>query len=206
MRYAITGAHAKTGAERAVTLEADDEKTAVALAKQQGVLPYSVQPDCDSGAPAAPLQPKAEADLDARTAMTLVFIVLGISAVLLLLLVCNAFNLDFQLNYLVLIPGVVASAILIPYLICLASMSPTERAAFSLDQKLGYRNDAMICPHCQTKGKVRAKGITQKAGISGAKATGAILTGGVSVLAAGLSRKEDKTQAHCDNCGSTWTF
>src|SRR5689334_12012349 len=54
----------------------------------------------------------------------------------------------------------------------------------------GPRNAAMICPHCQEKGKVHTKQLTQKKGVSGAKATGAILTGGVSLLAPGLSRKE----------------
>jgi hypothetical protein len=48
--------------------------------------------------------------------------------------------------------------------------------------------------------------VSRKAGISGGKATGAILTGGLSLLATGLSRKERLTEAHCDNCGSTWTF
>jgi hypothetical protein len=72
--------------------------------------------------------------------------------------------------------------------------------------QFGPLNSAMVCPHCQSKGKVRTKHITQKKGISGGKATAAVLTGGLSVLAVGLSRKEANTQAHCDNCGSTWLF
>ena len=47
---------------------------------------------------------------------------------------------------------------------------------------------AVYCP--PAGGKIRR-------GISGAKATGAVLTGGVSVLATGLSRNERTTQAHC---------
>lgn len=70
----------------------------------------------------------------------------------------------------------------------------------------GSRNTALICPHCSVKGQVRTKGITAKKGISGGKATGAILTGGISLLATGLSRKEAQTQARCDNCSSTWAF
>lgn len=31
-------------------------------------------------------------------------------------------------------------------------------------------------------------------------------TGGLSLLAVGLSRKENHTQARCMNCGSTWVF
>ncbi|MDR3572306.1 MAG: hypothetical protein P4L50_00455 [Anaerolineaceae bacterium] len=71
---------------------------------------------------------------------------------------------------------------------------------------LGELNQVMVCPHCQTKGKVRTKAIEKKAGISGGKATAAVLTGGVSVLATGLSRSEGATQAHCDECNNTWAF
>jgi hypothetical protein len=81
--------------------------------------------------------------------------------------------------------------------------SHKETAAFA---KYGAKNLALVCPHCQVKGMVRAQPITQKKGISGGKATAAVLTAGLSVVATGLSRKEHNTQAHCDNCGSTWTF
>lgn len=70
----------------------------------------------------------------------------------------------------------------------------------------GDLNSKMVCPHCQTVGKIHTKLMKQKKGISGAKATGALLTGGISILATGLSRKEQCTQAHCGECGSTWTF
>ena len=70
----------------------------------------------------------------------------------------------------------------------------------------GPKNPALVCPHCQEQGAVRTKAVRNKKGISGAKATGAILTGGVSILATGLSRKEAQTAAHCDNCGSGWHF
>jgi hypothetical protein len=45
-----------------------------------------------------------------------------------------------------------------------------------------------------------------KQGISGGKATGAVLTMGVSMLATGLSRKQKVTKATCKNCGSEWVF
>ena len=67
-------------------------------------------------------------------------------------------------------------------------------------------NPELICPHCQVKGKIKTKTFLQKKGISGAKATGAIFTVGLSMLATGLSRKENVTEAHCDNCGSTWYY
>jgi hypothetical protein len=70
----------------------------------------------------------------------------------------------------------------------------------------GPVNPAMICPHCQAKGHIRTKLVDKKKGISGGKATAAILTGGVSLLATGLSRKEEFTQARCGNCQSVWVF
>ena len=65
---------------------------------------------------------------------------------------------------------------------------------------------AMICPHCQIRGSVSTRKTTRKKGISGGKATGALLTGGVSLLATGLSRKEKETEAHCASCHQTWHF
>jgi predicted RNA-binding Zn-ribbon protein involved in translation (DUF1610 family) len=64
----------------------------------------------------------------------------------------------------------------------------------------------LVCPHCQTKGSVTTRRVKLKKGISGGKAAGALMTGGVSVLAIGLSRKEDATEAKCSNCGSVWDF
>jgi DNA-directed RNA polymerase subunit RPC12/RpoP len=75
----------------------------------------------------------------------------------------------------------------------------------ALDE-FGAANPVLICPHCQSKGLVRTKQVKRKQGISGAKATGAVLTGGLSVIGTGLSKKELVTQAHCDNCGSTWHY
>jgi hypothetical protein len=45
-------------------------------------------------------------------------------------------------------------------------------------------------------------GVERKRGIGGGKATGAVLTGGLSTLATGLSQKQWMTKAHCDNCDS----
>jgi len=64
----------------------------------------------------------------------------------------------------------------------------------------------LICPHCSKKGMVHTKSVDKKVGVSGGKATGALLTGGLSLLFVGLSRKEKVTQAHCGNCESTWQF
>lgn len=70
----------------------------------------------------------------------------------------------------------------------------------------GPLNSQIVCPQCQSRGGVHTKPITRKAGVSGGKATAAILTGGVSLLAVGLSRKEASTEAHCTKCNSTWHF
>jgi hypothetical protein len=70
----------------------------------------------------------------------------------------------------------------------------------------GPLRPAMVCPHCKQKGSVHTKKVTHKAGVSGGKATAAVLTGGASLLAVGLSRKQDLTEAHCTNCNSTWHF
>ena len=67
-------------------------------------------------------------------------------------------------------------------------------------------DSGMICPHCQTRGAVSTKVVKRKKGISGAKATGAVLTLGWSLLATGLSRKEEETEAHCSACGATWHY
>ena len=64
----------------------------------------------------------------------------------------------------------------------------------------------MVCPHCQTKGSVTTRRVKLKKGISGGKAVGALVTLGWSVLATGLSRKEDVTEATCSNCGAVWHF
>lgn len=65
-------------------------------------------------------------------------------------------------------------------------------------------NKEMICPHCQTKGSVITKKTKKKGSISGGKVMGGLMTGGVSLLATGLSRKEKVTEAYCKNCKIKW--
>jgi hypothetical protein len=64
----------------------------------------------------------------------------------------------------------------------------------------------IVCPQCQVAGYVSTKHVKAKVGVSGGKATGAVLTSGVSLLATGLSRKKKVTRAHCANCESDWEF
>lgn len=62
----------------------------------------------------------------------------------------------------------------------------------------------VICPHCASKGTVTAQRVVRKKGVSGGKATGAVLTGGASMLATGLSRKQTVTEMNCTHCHTTW--
>jgi len=68
------------------------------------------------------------------------------------------------------------------------------------------KSQNMICPYCQNKGTVSVYRDKVKNGISGGKLTGAILTGGLSLLATGLSRKTEVSKAQCSKCGAEWTF
>lgn len=74
------------------------------------------------------------------------------------------------------------------------------------DSAYGPVNAQIVCPHCSVRGQVRLKQVKRKKGISGGKATGAVLTGGLSIVATGLSRKERATEARCGNCRATWHF
>jgi hypothetical protein len=62
----------------------------------------------------------------------------------------------------------------------------------------------VICPHCQEKGQVYSGSGQEKQGISGGKATAALLTGGISLLGTGLSRNGMVTKAFCKNCEMKW--
>ena len=66
----------------------------------------------------------------------------------------------------------------------------------------------MICPHCQTKGKVQTRPAKIKTGLGGGKVVAGILTLGVSAITPGigLSNKQKVTEANCRNCQATWTF
>jgi hypothetical protein len=65
-------------------------------------------------------------------------------------------------------------------------------------------NPQIVCPHCTSRGTVTTKAAVRKRGISGGKATGALFTGGLSMVATGLSRKQHMTQMRCSNCGTAW--
>jgi len=105
-------------------------------------------------------------------------------------------------------------AIVVIFVICLigagvtesnkkANQTPAQKRAADTAQ-YGPVNSSLVCPHCQASGGVRTKAVKKKQGISGAKATGAVLTAGFSVLATGLSKKGEMLQCHCSNCSVTW--
>lgn len=79
------------------------------------------------------------------------------------------------------------------------------RMVFPLFAMLRH-NPAIVCPYCYTQGQVATWPEERKHGISGAKATGAVLTGGASVLFTGLSQKQKVLAARCDNCLTSWTI
>lgn len=60
------------------------------------------------------------------------------------------------------------------------------------------------CIYCQQSGSVTTVHRRVKRGVSGGKATGALVTGGLSIFATGLSRKQDVIEARCGNCGMSW--
>lgn len=76
--------------------------------------------------------------------------------------------------------------------------------SYSEEKRREGASHNMICPHCQEKGTVSLRPVRVKRGISGGKATGAVFTAGLSLLATGLSRKERHLAAHCSNCGVDW--
>lgn len=68
------------------------------------------------------------------------------------------------------------------------------------------RNPAVICPHCQTRGQVIIRRVKSRRGVSGTKLGAALLTGGMSILVAGMSRREWVNLARCGHCQVKWGF
>ena len=92
-------------------------------------------------------------------------------------------------------------------------MPDTRGIQLTISEQIRYRSEEaknedsnLVCPHCKVKGEVRTLRGKGKKGISGGKATAAVLTMGLSIGAAGLSRKEMMTRAKCSNCSVTWDF
>jgi hypothetical protein len=60
------------------------------------------------------------------------------------------------------------------------------------------------CPHCGMIGHVTVTEVDRKQGLSGGKATAGLLTGGASLFAVGLSRKQKIRHLSCSNCSMEW--
>jgi len=70
--------------------------------------------------------------------------------------------------------------------------------------KKTFPNKQIVCQFCHKRNCVYVETIKRKKGISGGKATFAILTGGISLLATGLARKEAQIQLTCYACGMVY--
>ena len=73
------------------------------------------------------------------------------------------------------------------------AMSPDERNSYLY----GQINEHLICPHCQTKGMVRAKKVSRTA-VSTGKVGGILKTDTTSQITTLV------TQHHCGQCATTW--
>lgn len=86
----------------------------------------------------------------------------------------------------------------------LATRTPEQIKEYYEMKEWGTLNPAYTCPCCYRKGFVRTRPTKRKKTMNGAKATGLALTGGWALLGVGLTKEEEYTQAHCEQCGSTW--
>lgn len=64
--------------------------------------------------------------------------------------------------------------------------------------------EKIVCQFCHQAGGVRVRLVQRKQGISGGKATGAVVTGGISLFATGLSRKQQMRHLTCSSCHMEW--
>ena len=102
--------------------------------------------------------------------------------------------------------GFVAGLVMIAVVIGTAEKAHENANEIAAELQRPQRDSQIICPHCQVRGHVTTKRVHAKQGISGGKATAALLTGGLSLLATGLSQHQKVTKATCSNCGSVWHF
>jgi hypothetical protein len=113
----------------------------------------------------------------------------------------------FSSSFALMLTGLVLSVSTV-----LSGVCDDDSAGKPLPNELAMRrvygpvNAEVVCLHCQSRGFVRTKTGRRKFGISGAKATGAVLTGRLWILVTGLSHTELVTDAHCSKCGIGWTI
>lgn len=102
--------------------------------------------------------------------------------------------------------GLIAAVTVIALIAAAAAQAKKQAPGSATAIGKAHADSQLVCPHCQTKGKVTTQRVKRKKGLSGGKATGAILTGGLSLPATGLSRKEWQTDARCGQCQTRWSF
>jgi DNA-directed RNA polymerase subunit RPC12/RpoP len=100
--------------------------------------------------------------------------------------------------------GWVIGVLFVAFLVYLAVKSGNSPAAAAARDEKAAQQRSIVCQHCQTRGYVTSRRVVRKRGISGGKATGALFTGGASMLATGLSRKQWVTHMRCASCGTEW--
>jgi len=214
MKFKVQAADKATGAECTFVVDCSSPEEAADRANIEGFLVSEVQPMKDGEALARPV---ASQPLDYRTPSTtpstsnasnvaagilggIIFVGLPVVGGGVLIYYCSQIPCIGFLGVGVGI-GLIVAGLMFAGLFA-GVVKPED-----LPQKPKPRtNTAMICPHCQSKGTVTTERVKMKKGVSGTKATAAVLTGGVSILATGLSRKEELTKAHCTSCGNTWHF
>lgn len=214
MKFKVQAADKATGAERTFVVDCSSAEEAADRANIEGFLVSNVQPMKDGEALARPVaaQPLEYRSAGATPSTSnagnvaagvlggIIFVGLPVVGGGVLIYYCSQIPCIGFLGVGVGIGLIVAG-------LMFAGLFTGVVKPEDLPQKPKPRtNTAMVCPHCQSKGTVTTERVKMKKGVSGTKATAAVLTGGVSILATGLSRKEALTRAHCTSCGNTWHF
>jgi hypothetical protein len=188
-KYTVTGIHATDGTNHTIDVEASSESEALAAVKEQFLesIPPSVTSHAQPVPRTFPIVPLGWGliAIGAFLGITVISTFWWLALLGFVLLLCT---LDWNMIFeeLASAPG-----------------KAKQREASERNRKRKQQSQ-ILCPHCQQKGGVTTRPVKRKKGISGGKATAAVITGGVSVLATGLSRKENETEAKCSKCGSIW--
>ena len=209
MKFKVQVADKVTGAERSLIIDSLSREGASNRANTEGFLVSSVEPMLPADAmpqPSIPLDCESlERNRGSVEPGSLAYIGHFMIGVLLVALPIGLIVTGQVFGLWGVIVGVV---LIVIGLRAMGRFLGVTLADLSPDAPEQHQNlsSTMICPHCQAKGTVTTERVEMKKGVSGAKATAAVLTGGFSILATGLSRKEELTRAHCTNCANTWHF
>jgi uncharacterized protein YbaR (Trm112 family) len=112
--------------------------------------------------------------------------------------------LDSLPNFVVGTIGIGAILSILALIVGKLVLTPRQQTEAIWGPIVGTPNPELVCPHCHTRGEISVRSMTYKNGLSGAKATSALLTGGLSLPVTGLSRKVQGTELTCHHCKLTW--